>query len=284
MFPDSSAKRTYTHHLFTRIAPRYEWMNRVISLGQVDSWRRAAAAEARLSSDGWVLDVATGEGGMARVLLQQWPRAKVVGLDFSREMLRNGRSHSAGWPIRWAEGDALSLPFPSDFFEAVVSAFMLRNVTDVRAALTEQVRVVRAGGRVIALEMTWPRSPLFRPFFRFYFGSIVPILGWLFTGYLDAYRYLPQSVQAFISPEELATTMEAAGLQEVQYRLLMMGTITLHIGVKAPGGATAQTRGACGACVPNGPSSPAPAATPTGPRRKSLWLLSRPGPGPVPGR
>lgn len=284
MFPDSSAKRAYTYHLFTRIAPRYEWMNQVLSLGRVNSWRRAAAVEARLSSDGWALDVATGEGGMARALLQRWPGAKVVGLDFSRKMLQMGQAHSTGWPIRWMEGDALSLPFPSNVFEAVVSAFMLRNVTDVQAALTEQVRVVRIGGRVICLEMTWPRSPFFRPLFHLYFGGIVPVLGWLFTGDLDAYRYLPRSVQAFVSPEELAAMMEAAGLQEVHYRRLMMGTITLHVGVKASGEATAQTRGACGACVPNGPSSPAPAAPRSGPRRRGLWLLSRPGPGPIPGR
>lgn len=225
-------KRAYTHDLFARIAPRYEFLNRVISLGQVNRWRRAAAEETHVPPGGWVLDVATGEGGIARALLRRWPGVNVVGLDFNWEMLRMGRVHSAGWPIRWIEGDALRLPFPDNFFDAVVNAFMLRNVTDVRATLAEQTRVVRPGGRVVCLEVTWPRHPLFRPLFHLYFGGIVPAMGWLLTGYLDAYRYLPHSVQVFPPPEKLAAMMEEVGLTAVQYRFLMMGTVTLHGGIK----------------------------------------------------
>ncbi|MCX7854643.1 MAG: ubiquinone/menaquinone biosynthesis methyltransferase [Anaerolineae bacterium] len=231
-FSSPAEKRAYTHDLFARIAPRYELINKVMSLGQVESWRRAAAEAARVPPGGWVLDVATGEGGLARALLRQRPAVNVVGVDFSREMLTMGRAHSDGWPIRWTEGDALRLPFPDNFFDAAVNAFMLRNVTDVRATLAEQVRVIRPGGRVVCLEMTWPRHPLFRPLFHLYFGNIVPVLGWLLTGHLDAYRYLPRSVQAFLPPEGLAATMEAVGLHQVRYRLLMMGTVTLHVGVK----------------------------------------------------
>ncbi len=231
-FASAEEKRAYTRDLFARIAPRYELLNQVMSLGQVESWRQAAAEEARVPPGGWVLDVATGEGGLARAILQRWPGVHAVGVDFNRKMLTMGRTHSAGWPIRWTEGDALRLPFPDDFFDAAVNAFMLRNVTDVRATLAEQARVVRPGGRVVCLEMTWPRHPLFRPLFHLYFGGIVPLLGWLLTGYLDAYRYLPRSVQAFLPPEGLAAVMERVGLQQVRYRLLMMGTITLHVGIK----------------------------------------------------
>lgn len=231
-FSSPEEKRAYTRNLFARIAPRYEFMNQVLSWGRVESWRRAAAGEAVVAPGGWVLDVATGEGGMARALLRRWPGARVAALDFSREMLRMGRAASGEWPIRWTEGDALRLPFPDGFFDAAVSAFMMRNVTDVRAALAEQARVVRPGGRVVCLEMTWPRHPLFRPLFHLYFGGIVPILGWLLTGYLDAYRYLPRSVQAFLSPEQLAAIMEEVGLRSVRYRRLMLGTVTLHVGVR----------------------------------------------------
>lgn len=231
-FASAEEKRSYTRALFGRIAPRYELVNRVMSLGQVERWRRAAAEEARVPPEGWVLDVATGEGGMARALLRRWPGVNVVGLDFNREMLRMGRVHSAGWPIRWAEGDALRLPFPDGFFDAVVNAFMLRNVTDGRATLAEQARVVRPGGRVVCLEMTWPRRGWFQPLFRFYFGILAPVMGFLLTGYLDEYCYLPRSVQVFLSPEELAATMEEVGLTEVRYRFLMMGTVTLHVGMK----------------------------------------------------
>lgn len=231
-FSSPEEKRAYTHDLFARIAPRYERVNQVMSLGQVERWRRAAAEEAVVVPGGWVLDVATGEGQVARVLLRRWPGAKVVGVDFTPQMLRLGRQQLAGWPIYWAEGDALRLPFPDGFFDAVVNAFMLRNVTDLRATLAEQTRVVRPGGRVVCLEMTWPRRWWFQPLFRFYFGVVAPVMGFLLTGYLDEYRYLPRSVQLFMSPEELAATMREVGLTSVRYRFLMMGTVTLHMGVR----------------------------------------------------
>lgn len=229
LFPSPDEKRRYTHRLFGRIAPRYELMNQVLSLGQVDRWRKEAAAAVALPNGGWVLDVATGEGAIARALLRRWPGARVVGLDFVRPMLVLGRSHSPP-QIRWVEGDALRLPFPDGFFEAAISAFALRNVVDVRATLREQARVVRPGGRVVCLEMTWPRNPLFRPLFHLYFAGLAPLLGWLITGHLDEYRYLPRSVRAFLSPEELAALMEDVGLRDVRYRLLMLGTVTLHVG------------------------------------------------------
>jgi demethylmenaquinone methyltransferase/2-methoxy-6-polyprenyl-1,4-benzoquinol methylase len=147
-------------------------------------------------------------------------------------MVETGREWSNGRPIFWAEGDALHLPFSENSFDAVLNGFMLRNVVDVRATLAEQTRVVRPGGRVVCLEMTWPRSPLFRPLFRLYFAGIVPIVGRLLTGYREAYRYLPHSVEVFMSPDELASTMEQVGLTQVRYRSMMMKTVTLHVGVK----------------------------------------------------
>lgn len=231
-FPSADQKRAFTRDLFARLAPRYERVNQVMSLGQVEGWRRAAAAEARVAPGGWVLDVAAGQGGLSYALARRWPQARVVGVDFAREMIQAGQAQANGRVIRWAEGDALRLPFPDRCFDAVVNGFMLRNVTDVERALAEQVRVVRPGGRVVCLEMTWPRHPLFRPLFHLYFAGLVPPLGWLLTGQMEAYRYLPRSVRAFLAPEELAATMERAGLRQVRYRLLMMGTVALHVGVR----------------------------------------------------
>ena len=183
-------------------------VNQVMSLGQVERWRWTAADEAAVPPGGWVLDVATGEGGLARALVRRWPGVRVVGLDFTPQMLQLARERSVGRPIYWTEGDALHLPFPDGFFDAAVNAFMLRNVTDVRATLAEQARVVRPGGRVVCLEMTWPRNPLFRPLFHLYFGGIAPVVGGLLTGHWDAYRYLPRSVQVFMPPEGLAAIIE----------------------------------------------------------------------------
>jgi len=231
-FSSSEEKRAFTRDMFARLAPRYELVNLVMSLGRVGAWRRAAATEMQVPTGGWALDVAAGHGGLSRAIARRWPGARIVALDFVAQMIRVGRAVEGAWPIHWMEGDALQLPFVDGFFDAVTNGFMLRNVVDVQAALAEQARVVRPGGRVVCLEMTWPRSPLFQPLFRFYFGGLVPLIGRLLTGQADAYRYLPRSVEAFLSPDELAAVMERVGLAEVRYRKLMLGTITLHVGVR----------------------------------------------------
>lgn len=232
-FSSPSEKRAYTRDLFARLAFRYELTNVVMSMGQVGFWRRLAVDQAHVPDGGWALDVATGEGGLARALVRRWPGLRVVGLDFSPEMLRMARAGAVGGPIDWTEGDALSLPFPDGFFDVTINGFMLRNVTDVESTLAEQARVVRPGGRVICLEMTWPRNRLFRPLFQMYFYGLVPLMGWLLTRQMDAYRYLPRSVKAFMSPDELAATLRRVGLRDVSYRALSFGTVTLHVGVKA---------------------------------------------------
>ncbi len=233
-FASAEEKRAFTQRLFARLAPRYELVNVVMSLGQVNRWRRAAAAALQPAPGGWVLDVAAGTGGITRAVARRWPAARAVGIDFSRPMLDIARRNGQG--LRWTEGDALRLPFADAVFDGVVNGFMLRNVTSVEATLAEQTRVVRPGGRVVCLEMSWPRNPLFRPFFRLYFAGLVPLLGYLLTGYRQAYQYLPYSVESFIDPDELAATMERVGLREVRYQPLMMGTVMLHVGVRGTEG------------------------------------------------
>ena len=230
MFGSAEEKRAFTRDLFGRLAPRYELVNVLLSVGQVRSWRRAAAGEAVIPPGGWALDVAAGEGGLSAALLERWPGARVVAVDFTPEMLRVGRARLDGHAVGWAEGDALRLPFPDATFDAVVNAFMLRNVVDVRATLAEQTRVIRPGGRVVCLEMTWPRQPLLGLLFHAYFFGWAPVLGWLVTGQRDAYRYLPRSVRDFVSPEEVAATMRSVGLRRVRYRLMGLGTVALYVG------------------------------------------------------
>ncbi|MGD1992330.1 MAG: ubiquinone/menaquinone biosynthesis methyltransferase [Anaerolineae bacterium] len=231
-FSTSEEKRAFTRDLFARISTHYELTNVVMSMGQVGLWRRRVAREAGPAPGAWVLDVATGEGGLARALARRWPGARIVGLDFTAEMVRMAQARRCGESIDWTEGDALRLPFPDDVFAAVVSGFMLRNVTDVEATLAEQTRVLEPGGRLVCLEMTWPRNRIFRPLFELYFFGVVPLLGWLITGQMDAYRYLPRSVKAFMAPEELGATMRRVGLEQVTCRLLSFGTVTVHVGVK----------------------------------------------------
>jgi demethylmenaquinone methyltransferase/2-methoxy-6-polyprenyl-1,4-benzoquinol methylase len=156
---------------------------------------------------------------MMRVGRQRWERAQPSG---------NGQERA----LSWSGADTLHLPFPDNCFDAVVSGFLMRNVTDISQALLEQVRVCKPQGRVLILEIPRPPDNLFGRLFRLYFHNIVPLLGGLITGQSEAYNYLPASAEAFLTPDELKTRLERAGLRQVHYSLLMLNTVALHVGVK----------------------------------------------------
>ena len=124
------------------------------------------------------------------------------------------------------------LPFADATFDAVTSGFLMRNVIDVPGAFREQARVTKPGGRVVVLESSPPKDNLLKPFIRIHLNVIIPTLGRIVAGESDAYRYLPDSTQAFQGPEQLADAMRAAGLADVSYRLFMFGTIGVHVGTK----------------------------------------------------
>ena len=215
---------------FADVARRYDALNRLMSLGRDRRWRQVAADAIWLPPGGRVLDVGVGTGDMALALLHRRRDVTVVGVDPTPEMMRVGRRKPDAEKVRWTQGDGLRLPFPDVYFDGVVSAFVLRNVPDVAGALAEQCRVVRPGGRVVCLEMTWPRTPGFHSLFRFYFADLMPHITGMLSGQSAAYRYLPRSVQRFLTPGELKAAMEHVGLQNVNYRMLMLGTVALHVG------------------------------------------------------
>jgi len=221
--------------LFTRIAAKYDLLNRLMSLGQDQRWRRDALALAKLgelSGTSRLLDVATGTGDMA---LTAWDRAQpleVVGIDLTPAMVVLAKEKAGDKPIRWTVGDGLALPFPDSAFDAVTSAFMMRNVPDVRQAFQEQRRVVRPEGRVVCLEMTWPQRFPMSVLFQWYFFGWTPWLGGMISGEREAYQYLPRSVKRFFTPEEMAQQMESVGLRDVSWQQRMMGTVIIHVGVK----------------------------------------------------
>jgi demethylmenaquinone methyltransferase/2-methoxy-6-polyprenyl-1,4-benzoquinol methylase len=230
----SFEKRVYVREMFSRISRRYDLMNRLMSLGRDQSWRRFAARQARIPPGGWVLDVATGTGDLAQAVLEVEPTARVVGVDFAMPMLDMARAKRNSRPAQAFElagGDALKLPFPDATFDACLSGFVMRNVVDVAQAFAEQRRVVRPGGRVVCLEAVRPSTPLFREFFEFYFGRLVPLIGGLISEG-DAYAYLPASVFGFFSPSELAGVMQEVGLRNVRYWKLALGTVTVHEGTR----------------------------------------------------
>lgn len=218
--------------MFTDIAPRYDLMNRLMTLGRDQVWRRTVVRLCNLPRGGRLLDVATGTGDIGYEALKQDVATRVVGMDLTREMMVRGRGKVAGLSFPFAEGDALALPFGDDVFDAATSGFMMRNVTDIRRAFQEQARVVRPGGRVICLEITLPNTPVFGALFRFYFFTIVPFVGGIITGQRSAYTYLPHSALKFPRPAGLASIMASAGLRDVRYRLAMFGTVAVHWGTK----------------------------------------------------
>jgi demethylmenaquinone methyltransferase / 2-methoxy-6-polyprenyl-1,4-benzoquinol methylase len=230
--PPISEKRSYVRQMFAAIAPRYDLMNRLMTFGRDQVWRRTVVRLCALPKSGRLLDVATGTGDIAYEALRLDPTVRAVGLDLTREMMLAGRGKHRALSFPFAEGDALALPFADDTFDAACSGFMMRNVVDIRAAFTEQARAVKPGGRVVCLEITLPRTPVFGRLFRFYFFRLVPIVGGLISGRREAYTYLPNSALAFPRPPELTRIMEAAGLREVRYRTAMLGTVAVHWGTK----------------------------------------------------
>ncbi len=228
------AKARYVQEMFTRIADRYDLMNGLMTFGRHQAWRRIAARMANPVPGILALDVATGTGDLALALLEERPIRRVVGVDFSDGMLRVGARKlalkDAGGRVSLVVGDALALPFQDRTFACVTSAFLLRNLADLREGLSEMRRVTQPGGRVVALEITQPTLPGFTALFRWYFHGLVPRIGRLVSGDAEAYSYLPRSVDRFLSPTELAQLMEDAGFREVSYRRLGLGTVTVHVG------------------------------------------------------
>jgi demethylmenaquinone methyltransferase/2-methoxy-6-polyprenyl-1,4-benzoquinol methylase len=226
----------FVRAMFACIARCYDSMNRLMTLGRDQAWRRYAAWQAALPQGGLALDVATGTADLALALAWRCPHRRVVGVDFCPEMIGMGRAKVAAAGenprIRFVIGDALQLPFADRCFDAVTSGFALRNVADIPQAFAEMGRVVKAGGRVVCLEIARPTLPIFRQLFHIYFYQFVPLLGRIIAGQGEAYHYLPTSLTHFLSPEELKAVMEKVGLSKVWYRRLMLGTVAVHVGFK----------------------------------------------------
>ena len=222
----------YVQRMFARIAPRYDLMNRLMTVGQDVHWRREVIQRAAIPSGGSLLDLGAGTGDLANEALRQYPGCRIVAADFTVQMMRYGIQHtSAG--IGWSTADALHLPFQTGVFDAVVSGFLLRNVTSLTQALNEQYRVLKRGGRMVALDTTRPPRSLLSPLIGAHLKWVIPALGRLVTGEREAYTYLPDSTAGFLRAEQLAARMVFAGFREVGFHRLMFGTAAIHWGTKA---------------------------------------------------
>jgi demethylmenaquinone methyltransferase/2-methoxy-6-polyprenyl-1,4-benzoquinol methylase len=220
--------------MFSRIAHRYDLLNRVMTFGRDGAWRRAAAALAAPKGCRLALDMATGTGELAFLLTSR--AEQVVAVDISARMLSIARAKARGRPragrIQFLLADGLRLPFAADTFDCVATAFALRNVADLGMALAEMQRVVRPGGRVVCLELT--RSP-FRPLAAVHalcLASLIPALGHWLAGQAGAYRFLSISLSRFPDARQLAEAMRTRGFRRVSHRLYHLWPIALHVGIK----------------------------------------------------
>jgi demethylmenaquinone methyltransferase/2-methoxy-6-polyprenyl-1,4-benzoquinol methylase len=207
--------------MFDRIAPVYDAMNRVMTAGLDQRWRRATAAAVVRPGDR-VVDLCCGTGDLALAAAQAGGR--VTGVDFSERMLERAGRKSAD--VEWVQADALALPFEDATFDTATAGFGIRNLDDLEAGLREARRVLRPAGRLGILEITQPEGVL-RPFFHVWFDRVVPLLGKVLPGG-DAYTYLPASVRRFPGPGALAAAIERAGFTAVGYRLFAGGIVALH--------------------------------------------------------
>lgn len=242
-FSPPQQKADRVREMFDRVYNRYELNNAVLSFGLDRYWRRRARTLLNLNKNDRVIDLCCGTGAVTRCLAKAVPRGEVVGVDFSEGMLKPARERAPspkGGKVRYICSDVLRVPLPDHSFDAVTIAYGPRNIVDLPALWQEMVRLVRPGGQVLSLELT--RPPGIIGFFHdLYLRTVVPFVGGLISGDPEAYHYLSRTISGFLSPQDLARSMEEGGLQKVRYVPLTGGIATIHHGY-TPLGSGSQVR------------------------------------------
>jgi demethylmenaquinone methyltransferase / 2-methoxy-6-polyprenyl-1,4-benzoquinol methylase len=218
--------------MFSGIAGRYDLLNHVLSMNVDKRWRKLVRTKLQdlLDDSGAiVLDVACGTGDLS-IELQTHAKARIIGSDFCRPMLAIAKEKSVELPF--VEGDAMSLPFEENSFDAVTIAFGLRNLPNFENGLKELHRILKLGGRIAILEFSSPVIPGFRGLFNFYFTQILPRIGGVVSGSRGAYEYLPDSVSKFPDQKGLSKMMSAVGFSSIEYTNLTGGIAAIHLGHK----------------------------------------------------
>ena len=231
-----SRELPFIREMFDSIAPRYDLLNRLLSLRQDVVWRRKLAATLSIPAEGRVLDVACGTGDVAlEIRRQKGPRVKVAGLDFSPGMLRLARGkilRNRDTAISLLAGDALAMPFGPASFDAVTVAFGIRNIQDKAGALRAFHESLKPGGMLLVLELATPKKTRLRDAYLAYFQKVLPTIGRLFSKHRFAYSYLPDSVSRFPATDVFMTIMVEAGFSHVTCRRMTLGIANLFVGVK----------------------------------------------------
>lgn len=233
----ANEKASLVAEVFRSVAPKYDLMNDLMSLGLHRIWKRITIAETGLRAGSHVLDVASGTGDLAKAFAKiVGPTGKVVMTDINEAMLEVGRERleDAGimGNIECVQADAENLPFASNQFDCVTIAFGLRNVTDKAAALKSMYRVLKPGGKLLILEFSRPRSDLISKLYDLYSFNVIPKMGGLVTQDRDSYQYLVESIRMHPDQETLKSMMMTAGFEDTHYQNLCDGIVALHKGYK----------------------------------------------------
>ena len=227
--------------MFARIAPKYDLMNKIMTGGQDARWRKRVVELIQTEDSsplnnapdvGLILDLGAGTGDLAGEVIRQYQDKHVIAADFTLPMMRVGQHKHPSLRIAWSAADALQLPFADNTFDAVISGFLLRNLTNLPLGLSEQYRVLKPHGKFTFLDTTKPSPNIFSPLIKFHMHTIIPALGRTLTGRKEAYSYLPESTENFLSAEELTAHLAAAGFRKIMYRRYMFETIAIHWGEK----------------------------------------------------
>ena len=230
-------KKEKIEQMFNDIAPSYDRLNHLMSLGIDNIWRKKAIKEIVDGTQQQILDVACGTGDSTIAIAKAMePGGRVTGIDISAGMMeplmRKAAHEGVHDRIKLLQADALQMPFEADTFHRVTCAFGIRNFEDRKKGLAEFLRVLKPGGRAVILELGIPDKPFIKTLYDIYFRHILPLIGGLISGNRAAYRYLPESVYAFPRPETFCAMMERAGFHNVRHRNFTFGLCRLFIGEK----------------------------------------------------
>lgn len=235
-YSDDQAKHVQIERMFDSIAPAYDTMNRLMTMGIDRLWRRRTVKAVARHAPHHILDVATGTGDLAIALARRNPGATVAGVDLSRGMIDIGIAKVAKAAldnrVTLKVADALKLPFDDNTFDAVTVAYGVRNFEHLHEGYCEMTRVLKPGGHLYVLELTPPASPIIKPLYNLYTRKIIPAVGRLISKDADAYTYLPESIRAVPARGDMTALMTRAGLVNATFRSMTMGVCTLYIAEK----------------------------------------------------
>ena len=223
--------------LFSAIATRYDFLNHLLSWNIDRRWRRKLVECAGIKPGERILDACTGTGDLAIRFARSDKSSEIIGIDFSEEMLQIARNKmerkGLAGRIRLLEGDALHLPFEDKSFDVVSIGFGLRNLTDRKGGILEMARILKKGGRILILEFAPPRNNLFGLGYNAYLKTIIPVIGGIVSGSMDAYRYFSASIAGFLQPEEIVELMGSASLKDICFKPLTGGIAYIYRGEKS---------------------------------------------------